>query len=88
MQLVLWSLGAALLQNHLIFTSNPFIGSMLTGLLVVAVLVRLSLLRRRGWAYAGAALLGFVVLTTLFSYIDGRLYPHKRRYYGFVDASR
>ena len=40
-------------------------------------------MRRKGWVYMGTFLLWLVVLTTIFMYVDSKIFDHPRRYYSF-----
>ncbi|MBO0935386.1 hypothetical protein J2I47_02375 [Fibrella sp. HMF5335] len=81
LRVLIWSLLVALCLNHFTTSLNPFQGLVVLVLITTAVLVQLVLLRRKGWVYVGTFLLWLIVLTTIFSYIDGRIYDHPRRYY-------
>lgn len=80
LRVTLWSL---LLAIGSYFTSslNPFQGTIIFLLLLVAIIVQLILLRKKGLRYIGGFLLCTITLTSLFIYLDDRLVEHPRRYY-------
>ena len=80
LRVLIWSL---LLTVGLTYSTilNPFLGSILFCLPIIALVVQLVLMRRKGWAYIGTFLLWLVVVTTLFIYVDAKIFDHPRRYY-------
>ncbi|WP_375444189.1 hypothetical protein [uncultured Fibrella sp.] len=80
LRVTLWSLLLAI-GSYFSMSLNPFQGSVIFLFLLVAVIVQLVLLRKKGLRYVGAFLLCTVALTSLFIYLDDRLIDHPRRYY-------
>ncbi|MEZ0608966.1 hypothetical protein ACAW74_10650 [Fibrella sp. WM1] len=74
--------GILLMLHHAFATSlNPFSGSVVLILALLAVVIYLFSLRKKGLLYIGVFLLSLIVFTSLFIAIDNRLFEHKRRYY-------
>ena len=88
--ILLWSVLITIVYNHFILGLNPFQALVTSVLLLIAVIVQLIRLRKRGMAGIGIFLTGLVVVTLLLSYVDDRLFSHtiSRRYYGFVDRNK
>ena len=77
-----WSLALALLANHVVALFNPFQGLVLLIILLIAVLVQVVMLRKRGLTYIGTFFVGVGVLTVALIYLDNALFAGPRRYYG------
>lgn len=78
---LVWSIGLALIWNYLIQRQNPFVGSVLTLLVWLIVLVDLFSLRRKGWRYVGTFLLGLIACSSLLVWADNAVFDHHARYY-------
>lgn len=77
----IWSIAITLVLNHLTNSLNPFLGSVVLLMTLVAVVLCLVWLRKKGLQYVGAFLLGLIVFTSLFMALDNGLFEHSRRYY-------
>jgi hypothetical protein len=81
LQILLWSVFITFCINHFVLGLNPFLGSVCSILLLIAVIIQLVLLRKNGLAYIGMFLVGLVILTTVLLYLDNQIFDHYRRYY-------
>lgn len=81
LQILLWSVLITLCINHFIPGLNPFLGLVCGILLLIAVIVQLVFLRKKGIIYIGVFLLCLVILTAVSLYLDGQLFSHPTRYY-------
>lgn len=81
LQILIWSVFITLCINHFILALNPFLGSVCSILLLIAVIVQLVVLRKNGLVYIGIFVIGLIVLITIFLYLDNQMFDHSRRYY-------
>jgi phosphoglycerol transferase MdoB-like AlkP superfamily enzyme len=78
---LLWSLLIVGFTDYARPGLNPFQGLVLLVLLVLALIIQLILLRKRGIAYIGLFLGSVVLLTIVFLYLDNQFISHPTRYY-------
>ena len=74
-----WSLGLALLTNHVVVLLNPFQGSVVLTVLLISVAVQVVMLWKRGPVHVGTFIVGVVVLTVRLTYLDNVLFAGPRR---------
>lgn len=77
----LWSVAITFVLHYLTPSLNPFLGSVMLLVAVLAVVIYLFSLRKKGLPYIGIFLLSLIVFTSLFMALDNRFFEHSRRYY-------
>lgn len=88
LHILLWSL-LITVAHHFILTLNPFLASVTSLGLLIAVIAQLIRLRKRGLAYIGIFITGLLVGIILLSYVDEQLFGQttSRRYYSSTDQN-
>ncbi|MEZ0540857.1 hypothetical protein [Fibrella arboris] len=81
LRVLIWSLFLSVAVGHFTTSLNPFLGSVVSFLCLIAVVVQLILLRRNGFLYVCLFFLSVVALTYGIMYVDDLLFDYPRRYY-------
>lgn len=76
-----WSLLLTVVSHYARQELNPFLAAMVTAFLVLALLLQVFFLRKRGLRYTGTFVICVALLTVALGYADRRITGSGKRYY-------